>query len=365
MRHFYERNITDIKFEYTEHLKDILTPLLYEGIFSLYKVSLHKHKQANATPGAHILFQQCLKDLKNMSNARIEQETNRIKSKSNCADSFDNIVRSVIKSYIVLLTYNCNSDKIKLVDKRYHERIDINTFIHKCYMACASNLYYSPELFRLDDESLEFRKNQRMVLDIIRGSIRSAIMSMLPMQLLTKEYLSNDYIHHETETTPLVSDASLSGGSYINIDTTELLKSSETITSTTLPTETAVSSSLNIDDSKQKEDLSKITTLSTIDNIQNDLDAINDSNVINAYKEVSAKSESVFMKPEPKIKMINAVVDNKAKQLLEKEIVKFNEKHNPQPASELASALLSVSSATQEYEDNNDDDNSYSHNSDA
>ena len=35
--HYYERNIADIKAEYTDFLIHIISPLIYEGIKSMYK----------------------------------------------------------------------------------------------------------------------------------------------------------------------------------------------------------------------------------------------------------------------------------------------------------------------------------------
>ena len=36
MTHYYEKNIVDIKQEYTSLLVDITTPLIYEGLKSIY-----------------------------------------------------------------------------------------------------------------------------------------------------------------------------------------------------------------------------------------------------------------------------------------------------------------------------------------
>ena len=43
--HYYEKNIVDIKQEYTEFLSHIITPLIYEGIKSMYNKSIEAEKK--------------------------------------------------------------------------------------------------------------------------------------------------------------------------------------------------------------------------------------------------------------------------------------------------------------------------------
>jgi hypothetical protein len=101
MKHFYERNITDIKQEYTIFLTNILTPLLYEGIKKLYNQSLEFEKKFELAqtkdsniknPGVLKLFQKFLKNLPNLNNHLIETETNRLRDTSKCADIFDDLI---------------------------------------------------------------------------------------------------------------------------------------------------------------------------------------------------------------------------------------------------------------------------------
>jgi hypothetical protein len=72
MTHFYERNIVEIKNIYTASLINIITPLLYEGIKSVYQGALKietrfQEKAKNdpnvENPGILKIFQLCLKDI--------------------------------------------------------------------------------------------------------------------------------------------------------------------------------------------------------------------------------------------------------------------------------------------------------------
>ena len=206
MTHFYERNIVEIKTEYTMFLTNIITPLIYEGIKKMYLKSVETEKifqeaiRDNAdieNPGVLKIFQTFLKGIKNINNHNIEAESNRIKEKSKCSEWFDELVRAVVKSYIVLLTYNASGKTCRLVNEKFHESIDTKTFIHKCYVECARLFFNYPELFWHGFTTIEVKRNQREAFDIIRVAINEAIRKMLPMKLILQEYLKNDYIHEE------------------------------------------------------------------------------------------------------------------------------------------------------------------------
>ena len=133
MTHYFEKNITEIKNEYTECICNILAPLLYEGIAAVYKSATLISKQLDVSsridpniknPGITRAFQVCLKDIPTLNRHSIEVETNRIREASKCSDWFDDLFKAVIKSYIVLLTFNASGKKCKLVLEKYHERVD-------------------------------------------------------------------------------------------------------------------------------------------------------------------------------------------------------------------------------------------------
>lgn len=206
MPHFYERNIVEIKNEYTTFLTSIITPFIYEGMSSVYEDSIKFHEKLTdkgkidpdtTSPGILKIFQTCLKEIPSLAKNSIEAECARIKEKTKCAEWFDDLVRAVIKSNIILLTYSASGRKCKLVEDRIHDNIDIHDFIHKCYIQCARAFYNSPELFWHEFSPLEIKRNQRDACNIIKSSIAEAIRKMLPIKLILMEYLKNDYIEED------------------------------------------------------------------------------------------------------------------------------------------------------------------------
>ena len=125
MPHFYEKNIVEIKNEYTTFLVNIMTPFLYEGLKSVYGYALEadgqfeekaKNDPSIQSPGILKIFQTCLREIPSLNNHSIENETNRIKDKSKCSDWFDDLVKAVIKSNIVLLTFSTDKNPSELVN---------------------------------------------------------------------------------------------------------------------------------------------------------------------------------------------------------------------------------------------------------
>lgn len=194
MKHYYEKNIVEIKNEYTEFLINILSPLIYEGIKSIYEKAQALeaiYKKSSNNPGILKIFQICLKDIPNLNKLALENETNRIKEKSKCSEWFDALLMSVIKSNIILLTFNAKN-KSNIIEEKHHEKIDTSLFIHKCYIECSKVFYNCPEIFWHNYAPLEIKKNQKEIFDIIKNGIKEAIRKSLPIKLILDEYLTND-----------------------------------------------------------------------------------------------------------------------------------------------------------------------------
>lgn len=204
----YEKNIADIKKDYTKCLTNIMVPFIYEGIKSCYNHALlideaytenGKYNLDEKSPGILKLFQLCLKEIATLNNNSIEIETNRIKSCSKCANWFEPLVRATIKSHIVLYTFTHPNRVPDILKEKFHEKVDIKDFVHKCYIESAKTIYNNPELFWHEYPSLEIKRNQRITYKILHKAIEVAIINMLPMEVILKEYLSSDYTDIEND----------------------------------------------------------------------------------------------------------------------------------------------------------------------
>lgn len=112
-----------------------------------------------------------------------------------------------MKSNIVLLTFSTSKKKSDIVESKFHEKVNPKDFIHKCYIECARIIYDSPELFWHQYPTIEIKRNQREICELIGKAIREAIRKTLPIKPIIQEYLENDYHSEEDQQGHHMSDS--------------------------------------------------------------------------------------------------------------------------------------------------------------
>lgn len=201
MNHYSGAIIVDAKDIYTEYLINVLQPLLYEGFQSIYDKAIDLEKKyidgskldpSVKNPGVIVIFQHYLLGLNNLNDNLIEDEAKRIRDNSKCADIFDDLIKAVIKSHIYVLTYTANT-RSKLIDEKLHEKVCPKTFIHKCYVECSRLFYDHPYLFWHELPTSEIKENQRIMYQLVKLGIKSAIRRTLDMKPILEEFLNNDF----------------------------------------------------------------------------------------------------------------------------------------------------------------------------
>ena len=182
----YYLYLVETKKEYTIHLVNVLAPLMYEGIFSIYEDAKN-----NAPDGEELrLFQNLLRKIPSWNEHLIEQETKRILKVSSKGSIIEDLIKAVIKSNIMILT---NTPPDKKDNLRINHDISTQKFIHNSYMEIARNIFQNPYLFYHKYNSFELKKNQRDSTDIIKKSISQCIRKLLPMNLVLQNYLGNTF----------------------------------------------------------------------------------------------------------------------------------------------------------------------------
>ena len=194
----YERNIADIKNIYLQQLTSILTPCMFDSIKNIYNRSCEIAKGSKMS--IEYAFKVCLKDLVNLSQQSIINEVSKIKSLSNSGNYFDNLVRSVIKSHIVLMSYNVSKDSCPICDIRKYN-IDINKFIHECYIELGNQIFNDPRIFIMclkdGDELNNINGNIRCgnkFDKLVKKCISKVVFSFIPVNDVLVEYLNKDKI---------------------------------------------------------------------------------------------------------------------------------------------------------------------------
>jgi len=183
--------IVEIKNIYTCHLVHIMTPLVYEGLVSLYEYAKFSdaelQKNNHKSPGSLELFKKILKRTQTWNRTMIEKESNRIKQSCEI-DYFDELVKGVVKSHIDVLT--CCDPSFQVNKDKYHDKIDVPDFVHKCYIQCSNIFFNDPFLFLDDDvDEIDKKDNQRTICELIRDCIMEAVRRSLQTKSILQEYL--------------------------------------------------------------------------------------------------------------------------------------------------------------------------------
>ena len=119
-----ENNIIDIKNFYLNYLISILRSSLIDGINSLFDDIIKKKKKKNISIETVELFKQALKSISVFTPTQKINLAVKIKDNIKSPDILDKVIKSVFKSYIILLTFNSTNKIINNIKEKYYQQID-------------------------------------------------------------------------------------------------------------------------------------------------------------------------------------------------------------------------------------------------
>ena len=173
------------KNEWIARLIIMLTPLIMEGVDSIFQEAYNLCKKSKQKDKYLMTFQNLLVRVPKWNESIIEKECQRIISKSNC-NYMEDIITCVHIIQLKCMTAMRVGVKQKKID------IDVpklNTFIHKCYINVARSVYNNVYLYEVKNRSLDKQKNRRMCELIIQECILNTIRSNIPIQEIIRSYL--------------------------------------------------------------------------------------------------------------------------------------------------------------------------------
>ena len=184
------------KVEYTAQLVDMLYPHMFDGVKSIYDESklLYSRKKMPIL----LIFRELLEKVPIWNSEIIDSECSRIVSNSSC-DYIDDLITAVFISHTKILTSigpNKSFQKINVTIPK------TSTFVHKCYINTARELWKNPYLFNENVPGHEFQKNNKEIEEIIKKCIENTIRNSLPIKDILKEHLEGetDSILNQKET---------------------------------------------------------------------------------------------------------------------------------------------------------------------
>ena len=187
MDEFNISSLSEAKGEYSVRLVNILTPLVLEGIKSIFESSKKLCIQNNEYDKYLMTFQNLLSRVVNWNESIIQEEINRIVRKSQC-NYIPELISSVHITQVKILT------SVKLGNSCKKISIDIptiNKFMHNIYIKTARKIYSNVYLFEENVLPLNYQKNMRECEIIIQQCILDTIRDGLPVETILRAYLND------------------------------------------------------------------------------------------------------------------------------------------------------------------------------
>ena len=188
----YNLNVlSEAKNEYSSRLLNILTPLIIQGIKSIFNEAVDLCENNDEDEKYLMTFQNFLSRVPNWNSNIITEEKNRIVTKSKC-NYLEDLLTCVHITQVKILTSIRVSSQQKKID------IDIpklGDFIHSTYINFARKLYKNIYLFEKNIMPLDYQKNMRECEILCRESIFEVIRESMPIEHILRAYM--DKTTHE------------------------------------------------------------------------------------------------------------------------------------------------------------------------
>jgi hypothetical protein len=173
------------KNEWIARLIILLTPLIMEGVDSIFQEAFNICKKSKQKEKYLMTFQNLLVRVPKWNEEIIDKEKQRIVSKSNC-NYMEDIITCVHIIQLKCMTAMRVGTKQKKID------IDVpklNSFIHKCYINVARSIYNNVYLYETKTRSLDKQKNRRLIEILIQECILNTIRSNIPIEEIIRSYM--------------------------------------------------------------------------------------------------------------------------------------------------------------------------------
>ena len=185
MDDFILSNLNESRNEWCARLISIFTPLIIQGIRSIFNESWALCTTNNETSKYLMTFQNMLCRVPKWNSNIIEEERNRIIEKSNC-NYLEDLITCVHIIQLKMLTSIRVGNRQKKIDITIPK---LDHFIHKIYIHTARKIYMNVYLFEKHSNSLQIQKNNREIELIVQECILSAIRESIPTEAIIRAYL--------------------------------------------------------------------------------------------------------------------------------------------------------------------------------
>ena len=194
MDDFVLSNLQESKNEWCSRLISIFTPLIIEGIRSIYNEAWKMCVDTSEASKYLMTFQNLLARIPKWNTIIVEEERKRIIERSGC-NYLEDLITCVHIIQLKVLTCIRVGNKQKQIDISIPK---LDTFIHKIYIHTARKAYTNVYLFEKNINPLQIQKNGRELEIIVQECILTTIRESIPTEAIIRAYM-DESIEQEEE----------------------------------------------------------------------------------------------------------------------------------------------------------------------
>lgn len=193
MDDFVISNLNESRNEWCARLVSIFTPLVKEGIQSIFNEAWKLCTDSDELNKYLMTFQNLLSRVPKWNSIIVEEEKNRIIKRSGC-NYLEDLITCVHIIQLKVLTCIRVGNKQKKIDISIPK---LDTFIHKVYINVARKAYMNVYLFEKNISPLQSQKNGRELEVIIEECILTAIRESIPTEEIIRAYMDESVEQEE------------------------------------------------------------------------------------------------------------------------------------------------------------------------
>jgi len=193
MDDFVISNLHESRNEWCSRLVSIFSPLVIEGIKSIFNESWRICTDTDELAKYLMTFQNLLSRVPKWNAVIIEEERKRIIERSGC-NYLEDLISCVHIIQLKVLTCIRVGNKQKKIDISIPK---LDTFIHKVYIHVARKVYMNVYLFEKNISPLQVQKNARELEMIVQECILTTIRESVPTEEIIRAYMDESVEQEE------------------------------------------------------------------------------------------------------------------------------------------------------------------------
>lgn len=285
MDDFVLSNLQEARNEWCSRLISIFTPLVAEGVKSIFNESWKMCADNDEMSKYLMTFQNLLSRVPKWNSVIVEEERKRIIERSGC-NYLEDLITCVHIIQLKVLTSIRVGNRQKKIDISIPK---LDHFIHKVYIHVARKIYMNVYLFEKNINPLQIQKNNRELETIIQESILTAIRESIPTEAIIRAYMDESVEQDEEVIIENLDEPASQGGEPKQADETP--DTTTSITADTMPEEyekpAIVPAIQNLDNEPVITRLSFNDFDSVLDTTTNNVETVNAPKTIERLEEIS------------------------------------------------------------------------------